>query len=600
MRFVWAVVAFLAAVGLIGGGVAQLTVLRGPDTVTSEVAPADEELAYTLVDSAVLAQHPGQQTLTAAADGEVFAAYGRTTDLEAWLSDVSYNHATLDEGEVSVESVDATDVFADLGERGTVDPRGSDLWIEEQVADGELTEQFTLPEGMSLLLATDGAAPAPQEVSVSWPVTVTTPWAGPLIVAGGIALVIGLVLWVLGMIHLRRRRGPRRKGPQQPSRRAIGGRRGGRREVGPGARRAFAAIPAFVLAGAVLAGCSPTAWPDLSSAPAPTPTEEETAQPDEEQQTPAMTQAQSERIVTSIAQTVQKADEERDLDRLGSRMTDTAYELRSVNYDIRGEVSDHAMPPAIPEGPVQVLLPQANDGWPRTALVVVGEEDGETSPTIFTMTQSDPWSRYKASYIGTIGPNVEIPALAPAWLGAALVPPDSSFLQIAPDQIGRAYADVIAKGEDSEYASLFDLENDPFRAALKEKRDTTRTHFDETAESDDLGERTAEIDFSQGASDAAPVALATLDSGAIVSVALRDWETIRATNEDATIQITDPLVQHLTGEEETATGVQTRYESELFFFVPARAAEEPIRLLGFGYGIVGSEILPEEDEDAGE
>ena len=34
---------------------------------------------------------PGAQTLRASGDGPIFAAYGRTADLEAWLSDSTYN-----------------------------------------------------------------------------------------------------------------------------------------------------------------------------------------------------------------------------------------------------------------------------------------------------------------------------------------------------------------------------------------------------------------------------------------------------------------------------------------------------------------------------
>ena len=64
MRFVWAVVAFLVAVGLIGTGVARLALASEPDTVTSPIAAADAELPYTVIDADALSAYPGQQGVT--------------------------------------------------------------------------------------------------------------------------------------------------------------------------------------------------------------------------------------------------------------------------------------------------------------------------------------------------------------------------------------------------------------------------------------------------------------------------------------------------------------------------------------------------------
>lgn len=62
MRFVWAVVAFVLAAGLIAAGIAQRTIFMGPST--QEVSVAVEEPApYVLLDGDVLREHPGSQTL---------------------------------------------------------------------------------------------------------------------------------------------------------------------------------------------------------------------------------------------------------------------------------------------------------------------------------------------------------------------------------------------------------------------------------------------------------------------------------------------------------------------------------------------------------
>ncbi|MFX7768332.1 hypothetical protein ABTK15_20215, partial [Acinetobacter baumannii] len=68
----------------------------------------------------------------------------------------------------------------------------------------------------SVLVASDGSAPAPTNITVTWPIDNSTPWAGPLIAGGGVALLAGIVLYLLGILHVRRSRRPRRKGLPLP------------------------------------------------------------------------------------------------------------------------------------------------------------------------------------------------------------------------------------------------------------------------------------------------------------------------------------------------------------------------------------------------
>ena len=99
MRFVWAVAAFVLAALMIGAGIAQRTVFQGPKTETASIS-VEEDAPYLLIDGAVLNQLPAAK-LRAQGDGDIFAAYGRTADMEAWLSDTAYNAVAVDdEGEI--------------------------------------------------------------------------------------------------------------------------------------------------------------------------------------------------------------------------------------------------------------------------------------------------------------------------------------------------------------------------------------------------------------------------------------------------------------------------------------------------------------------
>ncbi|RZI80694.1 MAG: glycosyl transferase, partial [Microbacterium sp.] len=135
MRFVWAVAAFVLATVMIGAGIAQRTVLQGPKTITEAIA-VEESAPYVLIDGAVLGSNAGSQTLRARGDGEIFAAYGRTDDMRAWLGQSEYVQVSLD-GERVVSNVVtpepvAEDDTADSTRAGSdLSPVGSDLWVDE-------------------------------------------------------------------------------------------------------------------------------------------------------------------------------------------------------------------------------------------------------------------------------------------------------------------------------------------------------------------------------------------------------------------------------------------------------------------------------------
>src|SRR4051812_40686815 len=140
---------------MIGAGIAQRTVFQGPKTETASIS-ASQDAPYLLIHGSVLNRLPGAQTLRAEGDGDIFAAYGRTADMKAWLSDVDYNDVSLDkrgrivttkvapEVEPSDGTTDGTgDGTSDgtAGAEGAGDaaepavpahsPIGSDLWLDE-------------------------------------------------------------------------------------------------------------------------------------------------------------------------------------------------------------------------------------------------------------------------------------------------------------------------------------------------------------------------------------------------------------------------------------------------------------------------------------
>src|SRR5690606_30461997 len=115
---------------------------------------------------------------------------------------------------------DATTDDAAAAAKSEADPNaspvGSDLWIQEFEGEGSLVRKINVPADVSVIIASDGTAAAPSDISITWPLDNTTPWSGPLIVAGIGALLLGLVALIWALVHARRRHGPRRKTPKMP------------------------------------------------------------------------------------------------------------------------------------------------------------------------------------------------------------------------------------------------------------------------------------------------------------------------------------------------------------------------------------------------
>jgi len=622
VRFVWAVAAFVLAALMIGAGIAQRTIFEGPTTESQQIEVSGDA-PYVLIDGGVLNSHEGSQTLRVQEDGAIFAAYGRTADMAAWLAKSDYTHVTLADDQIVSDSVAATvtdDTVTDdaattddtttddttTGDATTGDdatsadaaalsPVGSDLWLDEFQQDDVLIATLQLPAEMSLLVATDGSAPAPQSLSITWPVHNSTPWAGPLIVGGAIVLAVGIVLYILGVRHARRARGPRRKGlpvpTTEPINVAIESEDKGVISATPDAKkltrrtrgsRAFIAVPAVAVSALLFTGCSADAWPDL--APSPTPSATPSIVVPEDQGSPVVTQAQAERIVSRVATAVAAADDAMDATAAATRLDGTALAVRETNYVLRGSLSDQTALPAIPDGTLQVVLPEANDEWPRTFFAVAPGTDGGAD-VMMSVTQQDPWSEYKVTDIAQLTSDTTL-KLAPPYVGAIPILPDSPFLTLAPDALAAAYADVLTNADSSEYASLFDTDDDAFIKSLDDNRTTRLATFNET------GAETGSLTFSAEGGTAAPVALATLDSGAIVVVTVYDRDSVTPTNSEAVIKLdNNPVVQTLTGVSQSSTGFTTTYADQLFFFVPSQSSKERITLLGYSSSILDAKVI---------
>ena len=582
MRFVFAIVSLVLAALAIGLGIAQRTVFALPDSVSTNIT-IETSAPVTVIPGDVLNANPRSQTITIAGDGVVFAAYGRTTDVEAFIGDASHNTLGLDP-----ETGEFTNTLTS-GEPSLPSAAGSDLWLLDYSDENDLTITINVPEDVSLLIMSDGTAPAPSQVGIVWPLDNSTPWAIPLVIAGGGFLLLGLALLFWAVTHMHSARGPRRKSqkmpklPRQPrykpSRvrpKALESPSRGRRSIRPSV---VAVLPLTLVGALVLGGCSPDFLAGRNATDDPTTSAAPTADAaGEELEAPAVTEQQAKRIIARVSAIVTQADDEADKELAATRLAGPALELRLANYKMRK--ADKTIKPLapIPAGPVKLTLPQQRDTWPRTVFAAILDDDPTVPSVALVLIQQSAREQYMVHYAITMEPGAVIPPVAQASIGTSRIGADVPLLTLVAGDVAMAYGDVLMLGEESEYFDLFEAEGDSLR--LDVGFDAKKTRKKKIPS-------TAKLSFENVTGSGEAVALSTNDLGALVAVNLNEIETIRVVEAGAAVNA-PKQVKALLGKSLSTKGLNATYGDQLLFYVPQVGSDEKIVLLGYSQGIISA------------
>jgi hypothetical protein len=574
VRFVIAIVLFVVAFVAVGLGIAQRTILAGPSSVTENVS-VDGDAPLTLVRPAALHAHPGTESITVTGGKTVFLAAGRQTDVRAWIGTTDYNVVDW-----SAKKAAFTQRSVSGKEKSAPSPAGSDLWLQEFTGSTELTRKINAPSDVALLVAADGKAAAPSRISITWPLDNSAPWSAPLVVGGIGVLVLGLLAFIWALVHARRRRGPRRKAPRTPrnprppqlkrgpDRKAIEAPQRGRRRS---ASLGFVAVgAATLLLSACTTGVSPT--PSATATPAGV----------DELAPTAVTEPQLDDILAHAERTVADADAKSDATLLATRMDGPALALRTANYTMRA--ADGGIPAVdpLPSGKVSIALPQQTDTWPRSAFAVIeSATDAKAAPVGVLLVQDAPRDNYKITYATTL--ELDVPAVAPATVGAQRQPADNKIGILRPDQLAAAYGDTLLNGDKSEFAKDFQTEGDKLYAAIG-----PAYKADKKAKLPP----TASIAYTNKPGPGETVAFGTNDSGQIVVADENEIETVTPTETGAAINPSG-AVKALSGKSQSLKGITATYGLQLLFYVPPVSKKgEKIQLLGFAQGLIAASEVP--------
>jgi hypothetical protein len=541
----YVVAGLLITLGVIVGavGILQKTLWSPDDQITATVT-LDDPGPLVVVEPGVLNLYQTPATLTVTGEGELSISQASKENIDAWVGETAHTSITglADESTLAVEKTD--------GEPQAPDPAGGDLFEGQVTGQGEAALEWDSEATRStFLIASDGQAPAASTVEISWPNSAGTPWAVPLMVIGGILVVLG---GLLGYRDFRRSRDDRqRRAARQARRRKLA-------ETGA----AFAIVPVVALA-----GCG---GPDLP-----------TAQPSDppESAPPVVSESQLERIVEEISTAVAAADEETDAKGLEARAAGPFLSQRQGAYEVKQADDEHTLPPAVAAESLQLNFVSATDQWPRVTTAVTSDsEAGQTQ--LLVLSQQDPRADYKLWAQTVLMPGAEIPEVPDARQGAPLLAPDQEGLLKTPQDAVKQYADVLQHGADSRFADSFT--DDPFRKRTAEAQQRQR---------DALAEGNAEVEFAYSAEGNELVAQQTADGGAVVTGLINVTTTISPESVDGrtgTLKIPRPQ-SRVVDKSETSQKLVTRNQQVVSFTVPP-GSEGQVALIGATDVITGAEL----------
>ncbi|MBL3686754.1 glycosyltransferase [Leucobacter zeae] len=641
MRYVLAIGALVLSGVLLLLGIGQRTFLAGPSEIRFPVDTV-AETGYAVVSGSEFGKLPGQANVVVKG-GEAFVATGAERDVQGWVAEFPHAELSVDTQQRRLMSAlvagavasDDAPAESDAAPAAGLDPRGSDLWLEERSLDASASDvevqslrvPVSLAPDQAVLIASNGTDPVPSDLALVWVQDRDTPWAGPLLAAGGLFALIGGILYLVAIDHNRRGLGPRRgrRGPLQGIRNSFGRRsrrpatpaatdseagRAGRDAVRPaeprGRRRRLSAIvPAVGVAAALgLSGCSADYWPDFSSQPA----EETPATEAPSGVAPVpVTDAQADRIITSVAGVAATGDEALDAELLEERFTGDALAQRVANYKIRAEIPDYGVvPPTITDEGLDYNLVQSTETWPRTLFLTVASEaggakaapedvaaegdqtadataeDAKASPSLaMILTQQTPHDNYLVSRIVALRGGISMPAAAPAEEGTALLANDSTNLVLPPEEVGAAYATLLQGGTAVPEAESFDLSSD----TLLESYGKARAEQAQKANEDE--DQTVKFSATARQGDEPVVALSTGTGGALVSTTVIEEQLADAAGGRYKPQAKDVVsaLSGLKGEQDKIVQVVAH---QLLFYVPSKTDGAKIELLGVTSELVGA------------
>ncbi|WAJ35295.1 hypothetical protein OUO20_09230 [Arthrobacter sp. FX8] len=544
-------------------GIGQRTIWAPSETFTASV-PADAAGApLTVIDQKLRTLHDGTVKITVQGDGNFMLATGRPDDVSAWVGQTAHNTitgVTEDEKSLVVEHAD--------GEGTAPNPAGSDLWVSNENASGELEYTWTPPADgdWSLLLASDGTKAAPASVSMTFPNDTSTPWAVPLMVLGSLLIVGGIVL---GLLSARRKDGE--GGDSGYARRA---RARNAETQGQAPSSSSSSKATMVAAGVVAALLAGSATAAQAASPSPLPSGSASSTAKQAAGSPVLLDAQFRRILEQVSSATDAGDAAKDAAKLADRVGGPELEVRTQNYKIRSQVGTYE--PRMPVRSTKLLttVVTSDREWPRSVLAVT-QGEGNVVPQILTLVQQSPRENYKLMETTPLQPGTTFPNISRGGT-ETLSAADKSGLLYSGEEAMSGLADRLTSADSPFKDKLVEGQSSPYIA-------DTLSYQAEVAKAGENGN----FSFTHKVVPESTVVFRTSDGGALVLGRINfGFEgTPKAAGDK--LSIGDDAAA-LAGGKETTTGMVLSFAESMAVYVPPAGSTDPMKLVAATRGLVGA------------
>jgi len=194
----------LAGLALLAVGGLKATVWAPSDVVVGRLGAHSATFVTTEIGALALAGPRLQVQVSGTGSDPVFVGIGRAADVDAYLGDSATDRI------VGLNRDQGTLITRRLGAdtAAVLDPANADVWSVSAIGPG--SAKLTWPDPASgqwrLVIATDGARPAPQDVTLTWSGTQPTNTAPAWIAVGVVLLVAGVIISMMLRARARDRR----------------------------------------------------------------------------------------------------------------------------------------------------------------------------------------------------------------------------------------------------------------------------------------------------------------------------------------------------------------------------------------------------------
>lgn len=545
-------------------GLGQKTFLHSTGFVSKVVELPENDAPIVIIHKSVNELHEGLVNVSTSSENNIVSAVGREEDVSAWIADGASNRIVADDKNVFT--------YAEEGQKQLPNPQGSDLWVYEYTGQRVLEFPWEVPKETGSwwhIVASDGANPAPVELTLTWKADTNTLVFWVFLAAGVLFLFLASFIFYKNLQTPTKSRRARRKSKSGKSRNKTVTNISSY-SFNIFAWKNFRKLTIYVLIPILaFSGCTPAQETSLDQLISSFASSEQASHP-------VLLEKQFKRIFQDIASTVNTSDIAKDAEKLETRVANPALEKRVSNYKISAKITDYDKPLALGYEHVKIFAPQLGNTWPRVVLAISSlENEGSVNQAIL-MQQESARDQYKILFTAGLFKKIDFPNMLDSSKGSIAFPPQTQLLSEPPETIVNKYADFLTNGESSQWNNFFTT--NVFSEEVFKDQNSLRNNEDVNVEI------VRNFDASQ------IVSLSTANSGALVFANYSSNNKITPKERNFSINLPPDAAVLADVSSANGSGVNLNWSETVLIYVPPKGESTPVNILGASQGLVAASV----------